>query len=41
MFTTYEICLIFVGTGDSMSDPYAHGYEYEYGGKFISTNEYW
>jgi hypothetical protein len=37
MLTTYDICLIFVGTSDP-GQPCPH--EYGYGGKSIPTKEY-
>jgi hypothetical protein len=38
MLTAYDICLIFVGTGDPTGNPCPH--EYGYGGKSIPTNKY-
>jgi hypothetical protein len=34
----FDRCLIFVGMGDPIGDPYLH--EYEYGGKSIPTSGY-
>jgi hypothetical protein len=34
----FDICLIFVGTGDPVGDPYPHGYRYE--SKSIPTSVY-